>query len=342
MRPRFFYTIHRRGRHSAYTPSATKSLGNVLVPEQKTEIELVRKLKRMGINLKDYEYHSRGDESFLVTTWKRKSSSAKRMSRNPRSDYRTEYEVEDKRFGIFNAALAYAQWLANRRNEEVEIVQIAGDELLKSVMIQPQRLHRRRGSLYRRNPELLTVYNPPKDRRLLDVASRELFKADEHVAMAEEQLFDAKDSGNRAAVIRARRRLADAERVAKKAQEKFDLLDSAQSNPGRRSPMRRRRRRRRNDWPGEPRRHARAAKLGWRRRKHPRRLRRKGAWMSLVKKYGVRKAAKLYRKRPTRHRRRGAGKSYRALVKRYGVRKAASRWRRRRKTPRRRAANRRR
>lgn len=81
--------------------------------------------------------------------------------------------------------------------------------------------------------------------------------------------------------------------------------------------MRRYRRRRRNSWRGDKAGHARAARLGWRHRKHRRYGKRRGrkrsrlhsgkkfvrvggrrlSWRGLVKRFGVKGAKKLYRKR---------------------------------------------
>lgn len=69
MRINIFYTVHRPKQHSAHLIAGS----GTLVDPQPTEIELVRKLKHMGINLKEFEfYNNRGDEKHLVVNWKRK------------------------------------------------------------------------------------------------------------------------------------------------------------------------------------------------------------------------------------------------------------------------------
>ena len=63
-----FYTVHRPKKHSAHDLDS-----KILVPPQPTEIELVRKLAALGIDLKKYKYfNNRGDEHFLITNWERK------------------------------------------------------------------------------------------------------------------------------------------------------------------------------------------------------------------------------------------------------------------------------
>jgi len=91
----------------------------------------------------------------------------------------------------------------------------------------------------------------------------------------------------------------------------------------RRNPAKRRRRRRsyrKNSWKGAPRKHSRAAKLGWRRRKRKttsRKRRKRRRAPSYVRRYRRRKRKKQSRK-ALRARRRNVRK---ALNKRYGVRK---------------------
>jgi hypothetical protein len=61
-----FYTVHRPGEHSAHRLS-----GECLVQPQATEIGLVRKLGRLGIDLRRFDYfNNRGDEKLLVVNWR--------------------------------------------------------------------------------------------------------------------------------------------------------------------------------------------------------------------------------------------------------------------------------
>lgn len=63
-----FYTIHKPKQHSAHNLDRS-----VIVEAQPTEIELVRKLGFLGVDLKSFEYfNNRGDEKFLAVNWRRK------------------------------------------------------------------------------------------------------------------------------------------------------------------------------------------------------------------------------------------------------------------------------
>lgn len=62
-----FYTMHRPKNHSAHRLD-----GKFLVCPQPTEIDLVRWLGLLGVNLRRYEYfNNRGDEKFLTINWVR-------------------------------------------------------------------------------------------------------------------------------------------------------------------------------------------------------------------------------------------------------------------------------
>jgi hypothetical protein len=69
MRINKFYTVHRPKQHSAMLPC---DAGELVAP-QPTEIDLVRKLKHMGIRMLDFEYYNnQGNEKFSVINWRRK------------------------------------------------------------------------------------------------------------------------------------------------------------------------------------------------------------------------------------------------------------------------------
>lgn len=73
-----FFTVHEPHRHSAHPCLGPNGavFGTqlpVLVPPQPTEIELARELSKLGVDLKQFDYHSRGDERFLTTVWERKA-----------------------------------------------------------------------------------------------------------------------------------------------------------------------------------------------------------------------------------------------------------------------------
>jgi hypothetical protein len=64
-----FYTVHRPKQHSAQLPY---DAGELVAP-QPTEIDLVRKLKRLGIRLPEFEYYNNGGNmKFSVINWRRK------------------------------------------------------------------------------------------------------------------------------------------------------------------------------------------------------------------------------------------------------------------------------
>lgn len=60
-----FDTIHEPKKHSAQAIN-----GDVLIPPQPTEIDLVRKLNEAGINLSRYNCTTEGDEKHLVNHWR--------------------------------------------------------------------------------------------------------------------------------------------------------------------------------------------------------------------------------------------------------------------------------
>ena len=61
-----FDTIHEPQKHSAVTTD-----GEVLIPAQPTEIDLVRALDEAGIHLSRYNCTTEGDEKHLVNHWSR-------------------------------------------------------------------------------------------------------------------------------------------------------------------------------------------------------------------------------------------------------------------------------
>lgn len=68
-----FYVLSRSGSHTAYLNGGTK----ILVPSQPTEIDLVRQLNKLGIDLRDYEYHGNrrldpNNVFSIVVHWTRK------------------------------------------------------------------------------------------------------------------------------------------------------------------------------------------------------------------------------------------------------------------------------
>ena len=69
MRINKFYTVHRPKQHSALLLLDS----GTLVDPQPTEIDLVRKLRRLGIRLPEFKYYNnQGNEKFSVINWRRK------------------------------------------------------------------------------------------------------------------------------------------------------------------------------------------------------------------------------------------------------------------------------
>lgn len=58
-----FRTVHKKGSHLA------RCNGKEIVKSQPTEIDLVRALAKLGIDLSRYQSESIGDEIRLITFW---------------------------------------------------------------------------------------------------------------------------------------------------------------------------------------------------------------------------------------------------------------------------------
>jgi len=60
-----FETRHGPQSHSAHLPG-----GATIVVARPTEIDLVRELNKMGVDLAMYDFESTGDENRLLTIWR--------------------------------------------------------------------------------------------------------------------------------------------------------------------------------------------------------------------------------------------------------------------------------